>query len=246
MSEYFDNLNEMKEMEKHPSKFYSEEEKIARGIYCPKCLEIGNKVEIVPGTATCPRCFCIEHHLTVDTDRFQMEMERNIEIEREKVGMRIIEDIEEVEIGKTYPVNDIIGRIGDCCDMIIGHAIIEGIHSYFLSAKDLGCNGNREKNITLLSLMNKRMNQGYDGNGKEYIRKFILDNGTMEALCRLKVFESNKVYKYVMTDIEEIKSYGYDGMKRDAIKNINDVFVEMKMPYKADNHKKYIKIWRYI
>lgn len=240
MSEYFDSLNEMKEMEKHPSKFYSEEEKIARGIYCPKCLGSGDKVEIAPGTATCPRCFCREHDLAVDVNVFQKEMER----ERD-VG--IIYTVEGIEIGKEYRIDDLAEKFGGRCDAIIGHAIIEGVHLYFLNMKDLGNNGNIGKNITLLSLTNRRNEEIQNiGSDKECIRKFIFNKETSDALGRLKTFENGRVYKYVMTDIKEIKSYGYNGMKRDAIRDMNAVFEEMKIPYKTDNHKEYIKIWRYI
>ncbi len=242
MSEWHNHLNEMKEMEKRPSKFYSDEEKIARGIYCRECLESGNKVEIVSGTAVCPRCYCREYNLMVDIDIFhQRDIQRDIQRDMQETIVLIKKRIEDIEIGKTYLVDDIIERIGD---MVIGHAIIENVHFYFLNSKDLN-NGKKGKNIILLSLINKGVGAGVEKkrSGKEYIKNFILDKETSDALCRLKIFD-NKVYKYVMTDIKEIWGYGYTG--KDAIRDINIVFREMNVPYKAGKHNKLIKIWRYV
>lgn len=230
MSEYFDNLNEEKEMRKHPSKYYSEEEKIIRGVYCRKCLESGNKVEIIHNTAVCPRCYCKEHNLMADFIRREVISTENKMVMREIGG---------IEIGKTYQVDDLIEKIGS---MIIGHAVIDNEHLYFLGAKELN-NGIRGKNITLLSLINTvDTNKGSD---KEYIRDFILDKGTSEALGRLKVYDGNKNYRYVVTDIKEVRNSGYTGKSGNAISDINSVFDEMKIPFKADKHNKLIKIWRY-
>ncbi len=234
MSEHFDGLSEMKETEKRPLESYSEEEKIARGIYCGKCLEGGDKVEIVLGTATCPRCYCIEHGMAVDISIFQRD------IQEMNIG-----NIEGIEIGKTYPVNDILKKLEGCCDIAIGHAIIENQHLYFLDLKDLGYNGNKGKNITILSLLNTGKNDIQTiGSGKEYIKNFILDKGTSEALGRLQVFDGDKKYRYVVTDMKEIKSYGYTDKLGDAIQDMNTAFEEMKIPYYAGKHDKLIKIWR--
>lgn len=207
---------------------FSDEEKIENGLYCTECIKSGNKVEIIHNTAICPRCYCKEHNLMVDFIRREV-----ISTEDEMV----MGEIGGIEIGKTYQVDDLIEKIGS---MIIGHAVIDNEHLYFLGAKELN-NGIKGKSITLLSLINTR-NKGSD---KEYIRDFILDKGTSEALGRLKVYDRNKNYKYVVTDIKEVRDSGYTGKSGNAISDINSVFDEMKIPFKADKHNKLIKIWRY-
>lgn len=208
---------------------FSEDEKIEKGLYCRECIKSGDKVEIVPNTAVCPRCYCKEYNLMVD---FQVRQPLIVEDE--------LVEIDGIELGKTYQVDDLIEKIGS---MIIGHAIIDNEHLYFLGAKELN-NGIKGKYITLLSLIDT-VNIRNRGSGKEYIRDFILEKGTSEALTRLKVYAGNKNYRYVVTDMKEIRNSGYTGKFENVISDINSVFTELNIPFKADKHKKLIKIWRY-
>lgn len=150
-----------------------------------------------------------------------------------------------IKIGKPYYIYEILNFFeSESGNVEIGHAIINKVHYYFITPDMLKSKYLLHDRITVLTYSFVR---DKDTENRKKIKKFLEDSQMTKMLNQLKIFDNQDLhYKYIITNMKELKSFGYtEKTRRKAILNMNKIFEIFNMPYKAGSHNSnVIKIWK--